>query len=363
MTASDPWLQGVCAVLVLVLPSLAIARVRQVHRSSWIAAGTSAAVVAMAVAVMDASLGLRNDPPAVLLDAAAAASVTAIVVVLTAHRRGNLHSAVQSACWGVLALAPLLIVSVSAVPSLLQRTAGALDAGGVIATHVAPAAAVLAAALVPVRRPSRGPLGAGTPPVGTPEVSPRASTQSSRARTAIAVALLAAAGVAWMVGVERVLSVATGRLAVNAAVGVLLGAVVWLLIARIVGRPSPGGGALLGGALGWAAIGAGGAFLAPPALVAATVIGSAAGAALFLRRHTGANPLARGAGAALLAAAVGGTVVGLLADGQGLAATGSILGVAAQLVALAVAILVSGAIALLAWLFATLVARLLKRSS
>lgn len=339
MAIADPMLQLVAAALVLVLPVAALAIALRLHPRAVAAAAVAGTVAAIAVLAVDALLVMRVDRSPAVLDAAAAAAVTTIVALLAAQRVGILRATVLAALWGAAVLPLVLLATVGSVPSALQRALGAVDAGGALATHAAGAAAVLVVTLLP-RAFSAGRPTAGDP-VSTEPPAPTASRGQST-RTAIAVVLLGMAAVAWMVGVDRVVSEASGRLAVNAAAGILIGAAMWLIVARLSGRRLPAGGGLLGAALGWAAVGSGGAFLGPVALGSAAVLGSAAGAMVSLRLPPTAVPLRRPAVGVLITVTVGGVITSLLADGFGLAATGATIGSLTQTVAVLIVALLSG---------------------
>lgn len=362
MVASDPLLQLVAAALVLTAAPVAVLLLRPVRRGMLVAALVAGLAAAAAVLALDAQLALRDDPPAALLDAAAAAAVTIIVTVVSADRWGSRSAlsaplaAVQAGIWGALVLGPVLAATVGTVPSLVQRVLDAVDATGVLALFTAPAAALFVLALLPgaaVERSAPGVARSAAPP-DAPEAPPR----PSRLRSALAIGLLALAAAAWMVGVERVVSEATGRLVVNAGAGILLGVLSWLVVVRIVGRGRPRGGAVLGAAIGWAAVGAGGAFLAPLGLVAAAVVGAAAGTAIVLRAPVGADPVRRAALGIIVATAIGGLIATILADGFGLAASGATLGLLTQVVVVVVVALTSALAALVGWCVAAAAGRL-----
>ncbi|GAA1726651.1 hypothetical protein [Microcella frigidaquae] len=363
MLASDPVLQLVAAALVLTAAPAAVLLLRPVRRGMLVAAIAAGLAAATSVLALDAQLALREDPLAALLDAAAAAAVTIIVTVVSADRWGSRVplraplAAVQAGIWGGLAIGPVLAATVGTVPSFVQRALDAVDATGVLALFTAPAAALFVLALIPAAAVSvrPGPDSAHAPqPSSTAGLPPR----PSRLRSALAIGLLALGAAAWMVGVERVVSDATGRLVVNAGAGILLGVLSWLVVARIVGRGRPRGGAVLGAALGWAAVGAGGAFLAPLGLVAAAVVGASAGTAIVLRAPVGADPVRRAALGIIVATAIGGLIATILADGFGLAASGATLGLLTQVVAVVVVALVSALAALVGWCAAAAAGRL-----
>ncbi len=344
MATADPMLQVVCAALVLVLPVAALAIAARLHPRRVGAAAAAGAVAATAVLTMDVLLALRADLTPALLDAAAAAAVSTIVALLAAQRLGILRATVLAALWGAAVLPLVLLATVGSVPSAVQRALGAVDAGGALATHAAGAAALVVVTVLP-RSFSAGrssAVGSDSPTARTPTASAQAAPRGQSGRTAVAVVLLGLAAVAWMVGVDRVVSEASGRLAANAAVGILIGALMWLTVARLSGRRLPAGGALLGAALGWAAVGSGGAFLGPVALGSAAVLGSAAGAMVALRLPPTAVPLRRPAVGVLITVAVGGVITSLLADGFSLAATGATIGSLTQTIAVLIVALLSG---------------------
>lgn len=314
MGASDPLLQALSALLVLVVPA-ALLLVHPPSNARRILAVTLAGLGAGAAALGGGVMrGGAVDVGAIVLDAALAAAITGAVAVLAATRLGALGGGVFAAAWGVIVLPPVFAAVVGTVPSLVQTVFGAVDYAGVLATHVAPAASLIALSLLPGRpRETKPP-----PLIGTP-------------RAIVATVLLTVGATAWMVGVERVVNAATGRTLGNAIVGILIGALVWVLVARIAGRPGGPRGLVAGAVLGWAAIGAGVAFLSPVGLVTAAVIGTASGAAVVVRAPAAADPVRRGAIGAIVAASVGGIVLALLADGFGLAATGAVAPVVGQL--------------------------------
>lgn len=361
MAPSDPLLQALCAAVVVVLVPLAVVIVRPTSRALLVAAFGAATLAAVSVVALDAQLGFRDDPPAALLDAAAAAAVTFCVTVFSAHRRGSLNPSVsaplaglQAALWGAAVIGPVLVATVGTVPALVQRSLGAVDGGGALATHVAPAAALFLLAALPSPSPSLRSLRSrsrttANHDAATPDVRHETAPGPSRTRAAVAIVLLTIAAGSWLVGVERVVSEATGRLVANAAVGILFGVVSWLVIARIVGRGRPPAGPALGAVLGWAAVGAGAGFLGPLALVAAAVLGAGVGTAVALRVPTGADPVRRAAAAVIVSTAIGGLIATILADGFGLAASGATLGLLTQVLAVVIVAVASATVALVAW--------------
>jgi ammonia channel protein AmtB len=310
----DPVLQGVCAVLVLALPAAMLLVARRPRRRRVLAAGLAGAAAAMASLVGTALVGAGALGPASVLDAAITAALTAVVAIIASTRLRPLGGGVFAALWGVLVLPPVFAAAVGSVPSLVQVVFGAVDYAGVLATHVAPAASLLALSLL-----SSAPQDEPAPP------------RPGLARSIAAVLLLTVGASAWMIGVERAVTAATGRTLANAIVGVLIGALVAVLIARIAGRTAGAGWLVVGAVLGWGAIGSGAAFLAPVGAGAAVVIGAASGTAIIARAPASADLLRRGAVAVIVSVAIGGVVLAVLADGFGLAATGATAPVAGQL--------------------------------
>lgn len=331
---SDPLLQLLCSALVLLVP-LGAGLVLPVVRADHLAAVASGVVGGAATLLSAAAVGNLTDPPARLLDAVLAASVTAVVALLAMARLGRLGGAVFAAGYGALIGPAALAAVLGEYPSLVSTVFGAIDYAGVVATHVAPAAALLVVALLPTRSaaPDR------------PRASPR--------RSALGAALVAVGALGWLVGVERVVDEATGRILANGVLGILLAAVAWVVMERIRwARFTPEG--LVGGVVaGWAVIGIGAPFLAPVALVATAVLGGlAAGAARGDHRRSGAG-VGPGASLAVIAAAlVGGIVTSLLADGFGLAATGTLVLTAGQIGAVLGVGLASAVLALPCWALA-----------
>lgn len=326
MSSSDAVLQLACAVLVLGLP-LGVALVAPPPRSALLPLVTGSTAAALAVPIWAVVLGLSPDPPSRLLDAALLGGVAFVLGRAAAARIGGIGGGVLAALTGAVLLAPLLLVLVGVVPNLLQQALGAVDFAGVLATHVAVAVTVGVMQALAARSPGSSGQGRGSP---------------APARTALAVVLVAIAATGWMLGAERLVTDASGRIALNAGAGALLGAAVWLIIAVLAGRERPAGGAVLGALLGWGAVGSGAPYLSPMAVAAAVTLGVSAGAAIVLRRRTGASASGRSAVAMIVAVTIGGVMTALLADGFGLAATGSIAGVIAHIGAvLAVGLLVA----------------------
>lgn len=336
MGASDPVLQLVASLFVLAIPA-ALFTVFPAPQSRRISAVAVAGVVgALASFTVDALLSAPVDVFGSILDAAFAGAIAASIAVLAALRLGTLGGAVFGTVWSVIVFQPVFSALVGSVPSLVQTVFGAVDYAGVLATHVAAAASFIVLHSLPV------------PPRGSAAVREARSLR----RAVIATALLTLGAASWMVGVERVINEATGRILGNAIVGLLLGAAIWSIVERIAGRPFAPGGLVAGAVLGWAAIGLGVAFLSPMALGASAVIGVAGGAAAVVRARDGANLERRGAIAVIVSVSIGGVVFALLADGFGMAATGSTGLVAGQLGAVLAIGLGSAASGLLCWVLA-----------
>jgi hypothetical protein len=270
------------------------------------------------------------------------------VALLAARRFGPLGAAVFASLWSVLVFQPVFAATVGSVPSLVQIVFGAVDFSAVLSTHVAASASMIAATLLPgVRRRSARVAAAVTLP-----------------RAMLSAAFVVVGATAWMVGAERVLSLATGRTLANALVGLVLGAAMWWLIERIAGKPFSPWGPTMGVVIAWGAIGLGVPFLAPTALGATAVIATASGAAIVVRAPSGAILERRVSLGIIVAVAVGGIVLALLADGFGMAATGSTALVAGQLgavIAIAVGAFGTGLLCAGAALIAVVVAE--RRSS
>lgn len=315
MTSSDPLLQLVAAPLVLLIPLGLLLLDAGPWRSRCASAAASVAVGIIASWALGDVLLNPGDPPARLLDAAFAGSIAGAVALLAVRRLGPVGAAVFASLWSVLVFQPVFAATVGSVPSLMQIVFGAVDFSAVLATHVAASASIIAATLLPGvhRRP----------------IAPSNSIGLTRALLAAGLVVIGAT--AWMVGAERVLSLATGRTLANALVGLVVGAAMWWLIERIAGRPFSPWGLAMGVVIAWGGIGLGVPFLAPTALGVAAVIATAAGAAIVVRAPSRATLERRVSIGIIVAVAVGGIVLALLADGFGMAATGSTALVAAQL--------------------------------
>lgn len=336
MGASDPILQIVCAVLVMAIPGGLLTvfpppharRVGAITLVGVVGAGASLAIDAFASTPVDAS--------GRLLDAAFAGAIAASMAVVAARRLGTIGGAVFGAVWSIIVFQPVFAALVGSVPSLVQTVFGAIDYAGVLVTHVAAAASLIVLHALPVPPREQAP--------------PRAP--ATLTRSLIATILMTVGASAWMLGVERVVNDASGRILGNAIIGLLLGAVVWATIERIAGRPFVPGGLVAGAVLGWASVGLGVAFLSPMALAASVVIGTAGGAAVVVRAGPDADLGRRRAIAVIVAVAIGGIVLALLADGFGMAATGTTALVAGQLGAVIAIGLGAAGSGLICWAFA-----------
>ncbi|GAA1697630.1 hypothetical protein GCM10009792_17030 [Microcella alkalica] len=338
---SDPLLQLAAALLVLATPVGVLLGTGRLDRGRVLAALVAGAGGAVASIAGDALTGPITDVPARILDAAIAATVTAIVATLAARRLGSVGGVVFAGSWSALVFQPVVGAVVGEFPPLMQSLIGAVDFAGVLATHVAAGAALLVVHLLPAPRRARSfALVAGS--VGWP-------------RAVIAAVLVTLGGTAWLVGVERVVDEATGRIVANAVVGIAVAAVTWSLIEKVGwNRLTPA--VLVAGAWGgWAAIGIGAPFLAPPALGAAAVIGGAVGSALSgagARDDDESAPRRSWTLGAIGATATGGIIVALLADGFGLAATGTLVLAAAQLGAVLAVVVIAALGGLVCWAIA-----------
>lgn len=313
--SSDLLLQLVAALLVLLIPlGLLVLDAGSIRVRA--ASASTAIVVGMAASwALDAAFSSPSDVPARVLDASFAGAIAGAVALLAVRRLGPVGSAVFASLWSVLVFQPVFAATVGSVPSLVQIVFGAVDFSAVLATHVAAAASMIAATLLPgVRRRSAS-----------------AAAPVTLSRAMLSAAFVVVGATAWMVGAERVLSMATGRTLANALVGLVLGAAMWWLIERIAGKPFSPWGLTMGVVIAWGAVGLGVPFLAPTALGATAVIATAAGAAIVVRAPSGAILERRVSLGIIVAVAAGGTVLALLADGFGMAATGSTALVAGQL--------------------------------
>lgn len=341
---SDPVLQLACAALVLLLPLGVQQGLRPSAMPRILVMVAVGAVAAVASAVADASTGHGTDFAASALDASLAAALASTMALVVAQRMGTAGGAVFGLSWSIAVYQPVAAAALHGVPSLVQVAFGAIDYGGVLASHVAAGAALLTLSFLPVCRPR----------ADTPAGAVSTSVTTTWRRGALGASLVIASGGAWLVGVERVLTVASGRTLANAVVGMALGALVWIIVEKIAVDRMPPDGLIAGSLVGWAAIGAGAPYLSPFALAAAVVGATVAGAGAV------AKPRARGAGvlrwastSILVAVAVGSVIMTLLADRFGLAEMATITFTVEQLTATVVVAVVAGvgglACGLLAW--------------
>ncbi|WAB81164.1 hypothetical protein OVN18_11535 [Microcella daejeonensis] len=338
---SDPALQLLCAALVLLAP-IGIALVLPTGRTSRIAVAAPAGVVGAGALAITAALGGGiPDPSARALDAAMAGSIAAVVAMLAVPRLGRAGGAVFGAGYGIL-ISPVVFPAVlGEYPTVIATLFGAVDYAGVLATHIAPAGALLVVAVLPAR------------------VEVRATDPIRWGRASLGAGMVAIGALGWFVGVERVVDELSARILGNGALGLALAVMAWLVMERIRWARSTPLSLVSGVMAGWAAIGIGAPFLAPVGLVAVALIsGLAAGAARGDNRR---NPPGASAGASLAvitAVLVGGVMTSLLADGFGLAATGTLVLTAAQIGAVLGVVIASAVLALPCWAVAAIARRL-----
>ncbi len=315
MVTSDPVVQLLAAALVLTIP----VGVAVTMRATWARVGVGVMAVASVTAMISFAVNLllfaTPDVPAAILDAALASAVAASLAMVAAERSGVVGGATFAVVWSLVVYQPVFVASVGSLPSLLTTIFGAVDVGAVHATHVAVAGSLISLTLVVRSRRPR----------------PAWPREGNLRRSIAGLALVTVGATAWMLGAERVVSEASGRILVNSLMGLARGALVWALVERIAGRSFTPSGLVLGAVMAWGAIGLGAAFLSPMALVASSVIAVAASAGIVVRASGTQRMERRASIAVIVAVAVGGVVLALLADGFGLAATGSIGGVVAQL--------------------------------
>lgn len=333
---SDPVLQLACAALVLLTPvgvqqGLQPSRVPRIL--AFVAVGLIAAVASL---VADAVTPLGADLAASVLDACFAGAIASTVALVAAQRLGTGGGVAFGLTWSILVYQPVAAAVLDGVPSLVQVAFGALDYGGVLASHVAAGSALLALSLLPVARlRERAQPG---------DSVARAAEGVSWGRGVVGASLVVVGGSAWLLGVERIVTVSSGRTLANALAGMALGALIWIVVEKIaVDRVSPEG-LIAGALLGWAAIGAGAPYLSPFALIAAVVGATAAGVgAVAKARARGAGVLRWGSVSILVAVTVGSIVMTLLADRFGLAEMATITFTVEQLTATVAVTVVAGA--------------------
>ncbi|MBR22321.1 MAG: hypothetical protein CMF57_07770 [Leifsonia sp.] len=343
---SDPVLQLACAALVLFVPVGVQQGLRPSATPRILIIAAVSLVAAVASLVADVAVGLGVDVAASVLDASFAGAIAATVALVVAQRLGTAGGAVFGLSWSLVVFQPVAAAVLDGVPSLVQVAFGAIDYGGVLASHVGAGSALLALSLLPVARPRDRAHQA--------ESAVRVIERVSWGRGVMGASLVIAGGAAWLLGVDRVLTVASGRTLVNALAGMALAALLWIVVEKIaVDRVAPEG-LIAGSLLGWGAIGAGVPYLSPLALIAAVAGGTAAAVgAVAQARARGAGVLRWGSGSMLVAVAVGSIVMTLLADRFGLAEMATITFTVEQLTATIVVAVVAGTggivCGLLAW--------------
>lgn len=343
---SDPVLQLASAVLVLLVPVGVQQGLRPSAVPRILALAAVGVVAAAASLVADAVTGLGADLAASALDACFAGAIATTVALVVAQKLGTAGGVSFGLSWSILVYQPIAAAVLDGVPSLVQVAFGAIDYGGVLASHVAAGSALLALSLLPVARRRHRAHAA--------ESAVRVSEGVSWGRGVVGASLVIVGGSAWLLAVERVLTVSSGRTLANAVAGMALGALVWIAVEKIaVDRVTPEG-LIAGSLMGWAAIGAGAPYLSPFALLAAVVGATAAAVGVVAKsRVRGAGVLRWGSVSILMAVAVGSVVMTLLADRFGLAEMATITFTVEQLTATIVVAVVAGAggiaCGLLAW--------------
>lgn len=255
----DPVLQLIGAVLVLLVPVGVRLAWPRTPRRSILLMGVAGALAALASGVTMAATTPTTDAPALVLRAALALAVTSVMSLLATQRLGIVAGGIVAVVWALVVFLPIASAVLDGVPSLAQLVLGAVDYGGVLATHIAVASATLVLTLLPVRH--------GQPEVTNGEVS---------WQPALAGAGLVIAGAsAWLLGAEGVITDASGRTLANAVVGMLLACLTWVAVEKIaLDRVSPRG-VIAGAVVGWGALGAGVPYLSPVALAATAIIATA----------------------------------------------------------------------------------------
>jgi len=344
VSSSDPLLQLICAALVLLAPmgvSLVAPNAGPRFRRAAVTAGAFGAGASFATSAL---LGTPTDTATRILDAAMASSVSVVVALIAMQRLGVAGGAVFAVGYGLLIGPAITNAVLGEYPALLLTVFGAIDYAGVLATHVAPAAALLLVALMPT------PAGETLPATVSPSVR----------RALLGALFVGVGGLAWLIGLEGAIDEVTGRIAVNGAVGILIAVIAWVVMERVRWARFTPAGMVAGAIAGWAAVGVGAPFLAPVALVAVAFLGGLAAGAVP-GEHRGTQGRAVGARtviAVIVAVLVGGVITSLLGDGFGLAATGTLTLTAAQVGAVIVVGLTAAAGALPCWLLAVAARRL-----
>ncbi|RZT64226.1 hypothetical protein EV140_0468 [Microcella alkaliphila] len=275
-------------------------------RSIGVSAAVAVAVAMIAVLALAGTVDVARTVSA----SAAATGGGAVIALLLRRRVGVVARSVVAALGAALVVAPIAVVHIVAVPPLLETTLGAVDLGGAFPRLAAPAAVMVGILLVIRKNPES---------TANHERVPIGRILAACVSGALSVA-------ASVVAAEGRLDEATASILVFAAVGAVTGAVGWMLVVRIAGRPAHAADPVAGTIVGAAAVSLAAVALVPVAVVAVGAAAGVVGGAMRSERR----PL-RGVVFGLLAGlAAGGVVTALLAEGIGFAATGSLGQAAAQ---------------------------------
>ena len=299
------------SALLVVLVSLAVVDARMLPAAPWrrsvlfsLGCAASGALAWLTIAPLVAPQVVGP----LLLPLTALAGIAAYLptIAVRAGGGGPIATVVYGFCWCALVFVPTAIMTFALFDSATPLGLAPLDHGGSLATNVAGGAAALGVLLA---------SGADAPRL-------RAATVG-RGTASVAMLTLTVGWLAWLAAAELAVDEATPSILINGAVGGLGGIVGWLVVQRIRHQTTTLDAVAAGLLSGLVAVSAGAPLFVPlSAAIAGLLAGLLAGLFTFSRVRATRRQQWFIVGSHLVAGAVGLTLLGVLATGQGYIFTG-----------------------------------------
>lgn len=233
--------------------------------------------------------------------------------------------------WSCIVFVPVALMSFAGLGPLGLEP---VDHGGSLAFNVAAGAAVLGVLLAGGSKAPRPKVGTVTTPAGV-----------------IAVVVLSAAWIGWLVGAELAIDDVTPSIIVNGIAAALGGIAGWLVVQRILHQSTTVAAVAAGLMSGLISVAAAAPLFTPVSAAAAGVLSSAAACYYTLRRVTKARRQQWFiVGTHLMAGGLGVVLLGLLATDMGFLFTGQISLIQEQIASSLVVTVYSTGVAFLLWL-------------
>lgn len=324
------------AAILAVLVSLAVVDARMLPAAPWrrsvlLSLGCACAGVLAWVALAPLlAPEVQSDlfPPITALAGVAAYLAT---IAVRAAGGGVVATLVFALAWSCLVFVPTAILTFAPYAASWPIDIAPVDHGGSLAVNVSTGAAAMGVLL----------LG-----------GPRLRTATIDRRTGlVAMITLSVGWLAWLVGAELAVDDVTPFIIINGLIGGIGGVVGWLFVQRLSHRSTTWQAVAGGLVSGLVAVTAGAPLFTPVSAAAAGILAGAAAALTTLRR-VGASRRQQWfvVGSHLVAAAVGVTVLGLLATSLGFLFTGSLALILNQLIATVLVAAWSALFSIVLWL-------------